>query len=238
MSNAQASAGPRSHRRRFRQQPRAAVCAAADQVDLGRSGLRRRLQGGRRSSCQGHRDAGLRRRGQADGGASRDRRQSQGQHRHAAARAVLRPLRRAAGRSAQSVAPSAVRARRHRPRRWPQDHRRARRRGRQGPVDDLRRGLPRLEIGDGIAAGRRHHRASRAKRKSARRISCRSSKRTRTSSRPTSRWSATPACGTRTRRRSRPRCAGWSMTRSRSRPPTATCIPASSAAARATRSGC
>ena len=58
------------------------------------------------------------------------------------------------------------------------------------------------------------------------------------SARPTSRWSATPACGTRTRRRSPPRCAAWSMTRSRSRPPTATCIPACLAAARATRSGC
>jgi hypothetical protein len=34
----------------------------------------------------------------------------------------------------------------------------ARRRGRQGAVDDLRRGLPRLEEGDGIAAGRHHHR--------------------------------------------------------------------------------
>ena len=63
-------------------------------------------------------------------------------------------------------------------------------------------------------------------------------KRTRTSSRPTSRWSATPACGTRTRRRSPPRCADWSMTRSRSRPPTAICIPACSAAARKIRSGC
>ena len=82
---------------------------------------------------------------QADGRASRDRRQSQWQHRRPAACAVLRPLRCAAGRSAQSVAPSAVRACRHRPRRRPQDHRRARRRGRQGTVDDLRRGLPRLE---------------------------------------------------------------------------------------------
>ena len=57
-------------------------------------------------------------------------------------------------------------------------------------------------------------------------------------SRPTSRWSATPACGTRTRRRSPPRCAVSSMRRSRSRPPIATCIPACSAAARKIRSGC
>ena len=79
-----------------------------------------------------------------------------GSSRRPAARSVLRPLRCAAGRSAQSVAPSAVRARRHRPRRWPKNHRCARRRGRQGTVDDLHRGLPRLEEGHGIAAGRCH----------------------------------------------------------------------------------
>jgi acetylornithine deacetylase/succinyl-diaminopimelate desuccinylase-like protein len=52
------------------------------------------------------------------------------------------------------------------------------------------------------------------------------------------RWSATPACGTPTRPRSPRRCAGWSMRRSRSRPPTATCIRACSAAGRKIRSGC
>ena len=81
-----------------------------------------------------------------------------GNRRRAAACAVLRSLRRAAGRSAQSLAPPAVRACRHRPCRRPQDHRRARRRGRQGPVDDLCRSLPRLEIRHRFAAGRCHHR--------------------------------------------------------------------------------
>jgi hypothetical protein len=85
-------AGPRPHRCRFRQQPRAAVCAAADQVHLGRSGVRRRLQGGRRSSCEGYRDARLQGGGEADGGASRDCRQSEWQHRRPAACAVLWPL--------------------------------------------------------------------------------------------------------------------------------------------------
>src|SRR6266702_2050359 len=80
--------------------------------------------------------------------------------------------------------------------------------------------------------------SSKARKKSARRISCRSSKRTRRTLRLISRWSATPACGTRTRRRSQRSCAGSSMTRSRSRPPAATCIPAFSVAARKIRSGC
>ena len=75
----------------------------------------------------------------------------------ATARAVLRSLRCTAGRSAQSLASPALRTRRHRSRRRAKDHRRARRRGRQGPVDDLRRGLPGLEVGHGFAAGRHHH---------------------------------------------------------------------------------
>ena len=54
-----------------------------------------------------------------------------------------------------------VRTRHYRSRGWTKNHRRARRRGRQGPVDDLRRGLPGLEDGDGFAAGRRHHRDRR-----------------------------------------------------------------------------
>ena len=76
----------------------------------------------------------------------------------AAACAVLWSLRRAAGRSAHSLAPPAVRACSHRSCRRAQNYRRARRRGRQGPVDDLRRGLPGLEIHHRFAAGRRHHR--------------------------------------------------------------------------------
>ena len=44
--------------------------------------------------------------------------------------------------------------------------------------------------------------------------------------------------GRRRRRRSPPRCAGWSTRTSRSPAPTATCIPACSAARRRTRSGC
>ena len=155
-----------------------------------------------------------------------------------AACAVLRSLRCAAGRSAQSLAPSAVRARRHRSCRRPQDHRRARRRGRQGPVDDLRRGLPGLEIGDGFAAGRRHHRDRGRGGSRLEEFRAVPRSRTRRTSRPTSRWCATPACGIRTRRRSPPRCAAWSTKKCGSRPPTATCIPASSAAARKTRSGC
>ena len=52
------------------------------------------------------------------------------------------------------------------------------------------------------------------------------------------RSSATPACGTRTRRRSPRRCAAWSTRRSSCAAPTATCIRACSAARRATRSMC
>ena len=48
--------------------------------------------------------------------------------------------------------------------------------------------------------------------------------------RPTSCWSATPACGTATRPRSPRRCAAWSTRRSSCAAPTATCIPACSAA--------
>ncbi len=85
VQRAATSAGSRPHRRRFRQQPGAAVCPAADQIDLGRSGLCRRLQGGRGSSGQGYRDARFRRPGQADGRSSGDRRQERGE-RQAAAR--------------------------------------------------------------------------------------------------------------------------------------------------------
>ena len=74
-----------------------------------------------------------------------------------AARPVLRPLRRAAGRSARSVEDAAVRAAHRNAAGRPQDHRRARRLRRQRPGDDLRRGLPRLQGGDRQAAARHHH---------------------------------------------------------------------------------
>ncbi len=54
----------------------------------------------------------------------------------------------------------------------------------------------------------------------------------------TSRSSATPACGTRRRRRSPPRCAASSTRRCKSPARTATCIPACSAARRRIRSAC
>ena len=79
VQRAATSTGSRSHRCRFRQQSRAVVCPAADQIDLGRPGLRRRLQGGRRSSRQGHRDARFFDRGQADRRSSRHRGQEQRQ---------------------------------------------------------------------------------------------------------------------------------------------------------------
>ncbi len=61
------------------------------------------------------------------------------------ARVVLRPLRRAAGRSARSVGDAAVRAAHRDARRRPQNHRRPRRLRRQRPGHDLHRGLPRLQ---------------------------------------------------------------------------------------------
>ena len=73
-----------------------------------------------------------------------------------AARAVLRPLRRAAGRSARPVGDAALRAAHRDAARRPQGHQRARRLRRQGPGDDLRRGLPGLEGRDGLAADRHH----------------------------------------------------------------------------------
>ena len=159
--------------------------------------------------------------------------------RQPAACAVLRPLRRAAGRSARSVGDAAVRAADRDHRRRPQDHRRARRLRRQRPVDDLRRGVPRLEGGD-----RRTCRSAITMmiegeeecgsknlfdfvRDNADEFRC-----------SISRSSATPACGMPRRRRSPPRCAACCTRRSRSAAPTATCIPACSAARRKIRSAC
>ena len=70
---------------------------------------------------------------------------------------VLRPLRRAAGRSARSVADAAIRAAHRDARRRTQDHCRARRLRRQRPGDDLRRGLPGVQGGHRQAAARHHH---------------------------------------------------------------------------------
>ncbi len=118
VQRAATATGPRPHRCRFRQQPGAAVRAVADQVDLGRSGVCRRLQGGRRSSGQGHRDARFCHRGPADRRAIPPSSPRATARATAAcrrsARAVLRSLRCAAGRSAQSLASAAVRTRRHR----------------------------------------------------------------------------------------------------------------------------
>ena len=71
--------------------------------------------------------------------------------------AFLRPLRRAAGRSAGALGSRPVRAAAGAARRRQQGDRGARRRRRQRAADDLRRGLPRLEGGDRrpAAAGER-----------------------------------------------------------------------------------
>ena len=93
-------------------------------------------------------------------GRDRHQRQRSGRRarrRAAAARPVLRPLRRAAGRSARSMADAAVRAAHRDARRRTQNHCRARRLRRQGPGDDLHRGLPRLQGRDRQAAARHHH---------------------------------------------------------------------------------
>ena len=66
--------------------------------------------------------------------------------------AVLRPLRRAAGRSRSSSGTTIRSSPRSRRGPTAPDDRRARHRRRQGPADDLRRGLPRLEGGDRPAA--------------------------------------------------------------------------------------
>ena len=126
---------------------------------------------------------------------------------HGAARPFLRPLRRAAGRSARPVEDAAVRAA-HRNARWrPQDHRRARRLRRQRPGDDLRRSLPRLQGGDRQAAAR-HYDDDRGRGGVRLETACSAScATTRPSSSAIWRSSATPACGTRRRRRSPPRCA-------------------------------
>ena len=158
---------------------------------------------------------------------------------HGPVGAVLRPLRRPAGRSARAVGPRSVRALRSRP--GPTARKidpRARRLGRQGPDHDLRRGVPGLEGRDGRAAdpghdpargrggiGRREPAAvpRGQRRRAARRH------------RPDLRHQHV---GPDARRRSRPCCAACAARRSSSRPPTATCIRASTARPRRTPTTC
>ena len=80
-----------------------------------------------------------------------------GQPTASAARLVLWPLRRAAGRSPRHVGGSALRTPHCDASRRPQDHRRARGLRRQGPSHDLRRGLPRLQGGHRPIAAADHH---------------------------------------------------------------------------------
>ena len=120
--------------------------------------------------------------------------------RRQAPRAVLRPLRCAAGRSRQSVGFPAVRADHRLRRRQRAGDRRARRRGQQGSADDLLFGGARLEgrrrqaadLGVGDAGGRGGMRLAFAAGLS-RRTTARSCE-------PMSCSSATPASGTRIRR--------------------------------------
>ena len=77
--------------------------------------------------------------------------------RQGAARAVLRPLRRSAGRPARAVGGAAVCAAHRDAAGRPQDHRRARGLRRQRPGHDLRRGLPRIQGGHRPVAAADHH---------------------------------------------------------------------------------
>ncbi len=130
-------------RRQSRRRPQSSFLAARDSLDLGdprpfpRLRPRRGLADARaersriRSLAAGHARP-------ADGGGLR-----QGQDARRPACAVLRPLRRAARRPDRAVDDAALRAA-PRGRAERAAHRRARRLRRQRPVDDLRRGLPRL----------------------------------------------------------------------------------------------
>ena len=154
------------------------------------------------------------------------------------ARAVLRPLRRPAGRSARPVEHAAVRAEDRHSAGRPQDHPRARRLRRQGPADDLRRGLPRLQGGDRQAAARHHHDdRGRGGMRLEEPVRLRAQQCRRVQARPRAGLRHRHV-GSRRRRWSRRRCAACSTRRSSSPAPTATCIPACSAALPRTRSAC
>ena len=77
--------------------------------------------------------------------------------RQSPARSVLRPLRRAAGRSARHVGDAAVCAAHRDAAGRPKDHRRARRLRRQRPGDDLRRGVPCVQGDHRQPAAADHH---------------------------------------------------------------------------------
>ena len=146
---------------------------------------------------------------------------------------VLRPLRRAAGRSGRTLGLAAVRG--DRPRRRDL---RARLGRRQGPgVHALQgdRGAPEAER---PAAGEHQDHPRRAKKKSAPPTSTTSSRRTRTSSPPTSSSSPTRRCSIAASRRSATACAASSTSRSICAARRATCTPDRSAAPSPTRTWC
>ena len=149
------------HRHRSRCLPGAAFRVPAHSLDLHRQRLCRgmppRCGVGRRRS----EDAGICRRRPAPHARAPCRRRPRAQGR-GQARAVLRPLRRAAGRSADPLGDAALRAAHGDAAGRTQGDRRARRLRRQGPAHDLRRGVPRLEGRDGFAA-RGHHHADRGR---------------------------------------------------------------------------
>ena len=180
-----------------------AVRLPADPVDLDRSGLQGPMPRGRRFRRQGSRPAS------ASTPALRPTaghpvvvgKSGNGATAAAAARASCSTATTTCSRSIRStVGDAAVRAAHRDAARRPQDHRRARRLRRQRPGDDLRRGLPRLQGGDRQAAAADHHDDRGRGGVRLERTCSASSRTTPPSSSATSRWSATPACGTRRRR--------------------------------------
>ena len=117
------------------------------------------------------------------------------------ARSFLRPLRRPAGRSFESMEDAAVRAAHRNLAGWPQDYRRARCLRRQRPGDDLHRGLPCLQGRHRQAAAADHYDDRRRGRMRFQRTCSASSATMPLSSNWTWRSFATPPCGTRRRRR-------------------------------------
>jgi hypothetical protein len=217
-------------------QPDARVRTRAHPVDLHRPGLCRRMPQGGRMAGRPTRSARLRRLRARHARPPDGRRPSRRPVARRAACPLLRPLRRAAGRSDRAVGQRSLRSQgQGRPERR-QDHHRPRHCRRQGPVDDLCRGLPRLQGGAWRSALPRHHPVRGrggirfAVAEAVPRGQCR---RAEGRFRPRLRHLDV---GRRHARRSPPACAASSARRSRSRPPTATCIPAISAAPPPTRS--